>query len=169
MPRQSFFLQKFHIFCFYSKILQFHKLEVADLKYENSSLQIVAQGNTNQEFFDPELDISVVLAKLCYQTESRVLNSNIAIVILKFQPKTTQVMQFFFQIELFLFFFHEDLLLGKFESVKFKYDNSFFRLQPKKTYIRHSWSQIERFFISLSKILDIHKFEAVDFKYDNNF
>ena len=34
------------------------------------------------------------------------------------------------------------IILDKFESVDFKYDNSFLKLQPKNTQIGHLWPQI---------------------------
>ena len=62
---------------------------------------------------------------------------------------------------------HETLLFNSFESVDFKYSNSFSKLQPKNTKIGNFWFQIQSFFVH--KILYLDKFVGAGVKYDKRF
>ena len=122
--------------------------------FSNSSPKIPKSGIFGSKFKD-----FYFCTKLCYKTNSRTLISDMTI----FQPKNTQIRNFWSQLQAFLFF-HEILQLDKFEGADFKcdnscfeipiqqdrfkdfkYDNSIFKLQPKNTQIRHFCPQIQEF------------------------
>ena len=63
------------------KISEIDKFEAVDFKYDNKFLKILALKYPNKAFLFPELDIFVFLSKFCNETKSRVVISNIRIVI----------------------------------------------------------------------------------------
>ena len=89
------------------------------------------------------------------------------IKFLKFVAKNAQLRHFLSQIQAFLFF-DEVLLLNKFESANFIYDNVVFKFQPTNSQIIHFGSQIQAF-LFFHKIVQIYKFEGAEFKYSNSF
>ena len=158
-------IQTYFVFC---KTWQIDRFEAVDFKYDNSFLKILPPKYPNKGFLVPYLDIFVLFKKFCHQTILSLLISSRAIVILNFQRKTTQVKQFWLQIYTFLFFFYKILLLGEFEGVDLKQENSFFKFYPRISQIRLFWPQIQKKQI-FRKILKVEKFEAADFRFDKSF
>ena len=95
--------------------------------FSNSSPKIPKSGIFGSKFKD-----FYFCTKLCYKTNSRTLISDMTI----FQPKNTQIRNFWSQLQAFLFF-HEILQLDKFEGADFKYNKIIFKSQPKNNQIRH--------------------------------
>ena len=111
-------------FLFFCEILQLDKFEHVHFKYDNSFFKFQSERH-----FLSQIQAFCFFAKFCNQTSLTVL-SNITIVFLKFQPKSTQMRHFWSQIQAFLFFCKIQQL-DKFEGADFKYDNSFLKFWVK--------------------------------------
>ena len=109
---------------FFCEILQLDKFEHVHFKYDNSFFKFQSERH-----FLSQIQAFCFFAKFCNQTSLTVL-SNITIVFLKFQPKSTQMRHFWSQIQAFLLFCKIQQL-DKFEGADFKYDNSFLKFQVK--------------------------------------
>ena len=64
MSNKTFLIPKFRHYYFFRKILQINKLEVADLKYDNNFLKILARKCPNKAFLVPSLGILILLRLL---------------------------------------------------------------------------------------------------------
>ena len=73
----------------------------------------------------------------------------------------------YFQNRLKFLFLHETFHSEKFESVDFKYDNSFSKVHPKIPKSDNFDRKVE--FFCFPQILHVDKFEGAGFKYDNSF
>ena len=168
------FLSQIQAFSFpNSKILQLDKFQGSELKYDNIVLKFQFKI-LKKAILVPNLGIFIPKFRHCHyftkcsnEINSKVLISNMTIIVSKFQPKNIQIRHFWSQIQAFLFFL-KILQLDKFEGTGLKYNNIVFKFQPKNTEIWHFWFQIQ-IFSFLHEILKCYKVEGVDFKYDNGF
>ena len=95
------FWSQIQAFSLFHKILRLDKFEGADFKCDNSSYKILAQKYPNKAFLIPNLGIFISLQKNCNQKISRVLISNMTIVLIKFWPRNTQARHLQSQIQAF--------------------------------------------------------------------
>ena len=94
-PSNVFFVPNLDIFvclfvCFCGEILQLDKFEDADFKYDNSFWKFQAKKIAKQAFLVPNLDLFVSFPKFCNYTNSRVLISNMTVVVSNSNPKITK-------------------------------------------------------------------------------
>ena len=123
----------------------FDKFDRADFKCENRFLKLLPKIVQARHFwYQFQAFLFFFFSKICIQINSRMLISNMTIVLLKFQPKNIQICRFSPKFRYF-YFFHENLELKKIQNSDFKYNNIIFNFQSKNTQIRHFSSQIQEF------------------------
>ena len=121
----------------------------------------------------PNLDIFVSIPKLCNYTNSRVLISNMTIVVSNSSPKITK--QGFFGPKFCFFFFFEKF--WSYTNSRVMISNmtiAFFKILAQKCPSNVFFVPNLDIFVCLfvcfcGEILQLDKFEDADFKYDNSF